>query len=118
MDKYTQAEFELAEALGLKPIVFTDGVYVDWKVPRIPCEQRHGTKFNPCSDWGVCGPLMVEHDIFWRMEDWAEGKRVACIKYGDHGPVVISAEWLKNHPTKDLAVMYAIVQAITAKLKQ
>lgn len=62
-------------------------------------------------DWKACGPLMAEYRI--------------PIHYGkdpahEHGDAVISGTVnvpLSDHPTKDRAIMYAVVKAVIVMLE-
>lgn len=57
-------------------------------------------------DWKACGPLMTGYDIPLAYDsEPADGHGSAVIA----GPVVVR---LADHPSKDRAVMYAIVKAV------
>jgi hypothetical protein len=62
-------------------------------------------------DWNACGPLMTAYDIAvsYRTEPGHAHSSAVCI-----GPVVVR---FSDHPTKDRAVMYAIVKAVIAILE-
>ena len=72
-----------------------------------------GTKALPkwTRDWKACGPLMTEYDIsiVYDKEPGHEHSSAVII-----GSIVVH---ISDHPTKDRAVMYAIVKAVIALLE-
>lgn len=112
MDKYLEAEKELAEAQGWKDLR---------EVPMYsPCKwlegtRPDGTKGYPFPDYGrddaLAFRLMVDHGA----EPYLMGEHsVRVAIFGSH---VISVEDYADHPDKATAVRYAIVMAVIAKLK-
>lgn len=93
MDKYLALEKRLAELLG-REYMFEGHL---GPVQRIP---------QWCRDWNACGPLMVEHDVYPTDTNFGYVFR--------HGHQLAI---LADHPDKDTAVRYAIVQAVVAKLE-
>lgn len=105
MDIYIAAEHRLATLLGW--VRQPEGHWhsktapISWYVPQW------------ARDWSACGQLMVAHGCYpkeiWlssvieiRCPGWPEGFRVR----------------VKDHPTKDAAIRYAIVMAVIDKLER
>lgn len=62
-------------------------------------------------DWRACGPLMSEYEItlaFHKEAGHAHGDTVTV------GPIVVH---ISDHPTKERAIMFAIVKAVIALLE-
>lgn len=59
-------------------------------------------------DWTACGPLITEYRIGIGFGEDAHGAYVTA------GPVVVH---LSDHPSKDRAVMFAIVKAVIHRLE-
>lgn len=104
MDKYLQADKELATLLGFKNITAVGEIALS------------GTKevkrnlFYPmsiqrwCHDNAAAFDLMVDHDISIDLAFTGVRAGLPTISYSDH-------------PDRNTAVRYAIVQAVIAKLK-
>jgi hypothetical protein len=57
-------------------------------------------------DWNACGPLMCEYDI---TINYGKEPGDAHSSFVTIGPIVVH---FSDHPTKERAVMYAIVKAV------
>jgi len=115
MDKYLALEKRLAELLGYRDIfrLKVDGV------------EHGGLHYNKSTftggekvprwtrDWSACGPLMAEHGLATQVQNELHTAQVSTVD----GPIVLRIERFADHPDKDTAVRYAIVQAVIAKLE-
>lgn len=101
MDKYIEAELRLAGMLGWKNIRSAE-FKPDQLIGRVDGDKEYVPAWT--SDNGAAFALMVEHSCY--PKEHAFGIECDGIK------VVIS-----NHPTKEIAVRYAIVMAVIAKLE-
>lgn len=112
MDKYLEAEKRLAELIGWSQVEF-DTFRAGALTGMLPDKSSFGEIVPQWTrDWNACGPLMVEHGLYPEV-------------YTDAG---LEFVWIKRsfckvnvpvseHPDKDTAVRYAIVQAVIAKLE-
>jgi hypothetical protein len=118
MDKYIEAEKELAELLGHKNIrPFPMRVSKGRKEEEITFLMADGGgdklsgKNLPrwCRDWSACGPLMVKHGISVEppTDDYQGWTYLPGLSWK------IKAN---DHPDRDTAVRYAIVQTVIKKL--
>lgn len=57
-------------------------------------------------DWNACGPLMTAYDITLNYGKESGHAHSSCVTSGS---IVVQ---ISDHPTKDRAVMYAIVKAV------
>lgn len=118
MDKYLEAEKRLAELLGWRyKAPKRIGVFSGWLDPN---DAAHSHPPQWCRDWTACGPLIVEYNLSPEFDN-----KHGCVSieyheraYNDYHGYYRVHEHYANHPTKDTAVRYAIVQAVIAKLEQ
>lgn len=109
MNKYEQADRELAELLGYTRIDKLDNGQFICFLPGC----LHSNAFMPrwTQDDGECFLLMVEYEI--PVDNW----RGSCwVGSGDDS--FFQVEQYNNHKDKATATRYAIVQAVISKLKE
>lgn len=118
MDKYLALEKQLAELLGWKLKLVGD-VPTGWLDP---AGNYHPVIPNWCRYWSACGPLMVEHDIEIQYASnsndmYATHDVKAVRNIGAMGGIYLAfhAKYA-DHPDKDTAVRFAVVQAVIDKL--
>lgn len=102
MDKYLEAEKELAELSGHKNVrffLFHQGELFSDK-GRVPKWAR---------DWTVCAPLMVEYGLLVSVDEDE-------IETSGAGTCYIFTK-IADHPNKDAATRYGIVKCVIEHLK-
>jgi hypothetical protein len=62
-------------------------------------------------DWKACGPLMTKYELTLTYHKDPDQAHSSCVHIG---PIVVR---FADHPSKDRAVMYAIVKAVIALLE-
>jgi hypothetical protein len=108
MDKYVEAENRLAELLGWK-LKRVGDVPTGW----IDQDGRYKADRPAwCFHWSACGPLMVGHGCY-TYEDRIVPDEILCSWQGNKQPVFTK---IADHPDRDTAIRYAIVQAVISKL--
>lgn len=105
MDKYLEAEKRLAELLGWEDHTALNGV---WRTPRFNYVPSYEVP-QWCRKWNACGPLMVEH--VYRMQ-------IITDVLDPQVTINMHVESINDHPDKDTAVRFAIVQAVITKLEK
>lgn len=118
MDKYLEAEKRLAELLGWKCVQLggsLDGLSMpeNWLHGIWPIDGEGGLVPQWCRDWSACGPLMVEHGVWPFIQP--DGYVDTFISGMEPDPDIDTP--LSDHPDRETAVRYAIVQAVIAKLE-
>jgi hypothetical protein len=112
-DPYVEMEKRLAELLGWTNIQDCGwGLYgrpKDAGLLHLPEDERC-TLPRWCHDWSACGPLMVDHGTFPEVDG-----DICWIGNGDD--YWMQSEPISDHPDRDTAVRFAIVQAVIAKLE-
>lgn len=112
MDEYLKAEKRLAELLGFKgirEIPLKKQPLDEEEITALISDEPHCSIPQWCRAWSACGPLMVEYKIhpFFGDVFCAAGN----VELGD------CFAQISDHPDRDTAVRFAIVQAVIAKLE-
>jgi hypothetical protein len=101
MDKYVDAEMRLARLLGL---------FVSLTPEQFQYAMKYGIIPSWCRDWRLAGPLIGDHGITINTEDDA-----TVLVYWPNGVQGLGFDYC-DHPDRDTAVRFAVVQAVIAKL--
>lgn len=101
MDKYDEAENRLAELL--------------WPEAYIAIAHQNAREHRWCRNWETCGPLLASHIDYLALPTLTGGiiAEILGEDAADHTACLVDT---KDHPDRDTAVRYAIVQAVIAKL--
>jgi hypothetical protein len=96
-------ERHLAQLLGHEVEEYYESAGVLWE----------GTKAMPqwTRDWAACGPLIARYGIALRFVADGDGTEPHCVIAG---PVTVR---FSDHPSKDRAIMQAIVKAVICHLE-
>lgn len=103
------AEKKLAKLLGWTNIQLSSGVLMG-----SPKERPFTLTFIPqwTREWEACVPLIGEYGLRFQSDEY----KVSAY-FGNDQECTSAFAFFKLHPTKDDAIMFALVQAMIAKLK-
>lgn len=127
MDKYLEAEKRLAELLGHKNLWpfemrisrgMTEEAFTCWMA------DGNGDKISGknlprwCRDWSACGPLIATYQVEVEWPDECYTRQPTLVRaLIDDGKYHEDLATISDHPDRDTAVRYCIVQAVIAKLE-
>jgi hypothetical protein len=106
------AERELAELLGWTNVKYNLETTSPTGFGKPPNELWNCALPKWTRDWSACGPLIGEYGLQVEAAD----DDYIVVKYAPRNCAFLRFP-INDHPTKDDAIRYAIVQAVIAKLK-